>query len=89
MNPVHVDDVAELIVNLLAAEGSRTINVAGPDVVSIRHIAQECGRWLARTPKLENLPGTPDKIIADTSIFQALLGRGLRGIDEGLHTWIG
>ncbi len=88
MNPVHVDDVAELLVKLLTAEGSRTINVAGPDVVSILHIAQECGRWLARTPILENLPGTPDRIVAGTGLFQTLLGRGLRSFDEGLRTWI-
>src|SRR5262249_40895525 len=51
MNPVFVDDVIRFVIARLAAgRGPLTANVAGPDVVSIREIAEAAGRALGRNP---------------------------------------
>lgn len=88
INPVHVDDAAELLSVLLAQDGSRTLNVAGPDVVSIRHIAEESGRLLVRSPVLQATPGRAESIVADHRAVAQLLRREMRRFNDGLRAWI-
>ncbi len=89
LNPIHVDDAAELISVLLDHACSRTLNVAGPDTVSIREIAETAGKLLNRKPAFEILPGASEKIVADSSPLASLLGRELCGFEAGLRTVIG
>lgn len=89
LNPVHVDDAAELVTVLLGRAGSRTLNVAGPDRVSIRQIAESAGKLLNRVPRFEIAPGASENILADHSPVASLLGRELTGFEDGLRTVIG
>ena len=51
LNPVYVDDAVRAIVELLARPESMTLNVAGPDVVSLRELSELAGQLLDRTPR--------------------------------------
>lgn len=86
INPVHVDDVAELICDLPDISGSRTLNVAGPDVVSIRGIAEAVGLLCDTPPVFECVEGPEEMIVADSSGFVSLLRRPPTRFSDGLRT---
>lgn len=85
INPVFIDDVAELLNAILEAPGSRTLMVAGPDAVSIRAIAEMIGREIGRTPVFEQREGDGGSLIADYLAAERLLGRALTGFSEGMR----
>ena len=70
INPVHAVDAARAVKAALDLEGCARINVAGPDILSIREIGEIIGRKLGREPvfavdetKLgENLIGDIDRM---------------------------
>lgn len=86
INPIHVDDVGEAIRVLISADGINALNLAGPDVVSIRTIAYEIGKKMRLDPVFESVDGLPGRIVADHSPLESLLGRPLIGFREGIAT---
>lgn len=86
INPVHVDDVADLLCSLIETEGSRVLNVAGPQEVSLRHIANEIGRLAEHPPVFAPTGGVPERIVADHRPVQSLLGRPMIRFDDGLRS---
>jgi UDP-glucose 4-epimerase len=89
MNPVAVNDVAEALIRCLSIRESITINVAGPDVVSLREVAERIGRLVGAEPKFDVKPGPAPSIVADTAAIRAHLSWAPpTGIDEGLSRWL-
>lgn len=86
MNPVYVDDVIEVVRRGLTSSASVVLNVAGPDVVDVRGLAQAIGRAVGREPVFED--GSPEAagdIESDTTRLREWLGdHRLTGLDEGL-----
>lgn len=85
INPVYVDDVAELLRAILNVPGSRTLMVAGPEVVSIRAIAEAIGKEIGREPIFDNQEGDASSLIADHRPLESLLGRELTNFSEGIE----
>ena len=50
-NPAAVADVAEAVRRCLALDGSHTLNVAGPEVLTLRQVAEAVGRVIGRAPR--------------------------------------
>lgn len=50
INPVHIDDCVMAIERAATVSGSHLLNVAGPDVVSLRDIGEIIGRCVGRPP---------------------------------------
>ena len=50
INPVHAVDAARAVKAALDLEGCARINVAGPDILSIREIGEIIGRKVGREP---------------------------------------
>ena len=74
MNPVHVDDAALAVKKAMTVQGSHTINVAGPTVLSLREVADTIGKVVGRPPNFEVLPQTkPQDLIGSTVRMQRLL----------------
>jgi len=74
LNPIHAEDAAAAVRSALALEGTHTINVAGPDVFSLRELAGEIGRCVGRMPKFElDNSEAPANLIGDTSRMTQLL----------------
>jgi len=74
-NPIHVSDAAVAFQRALAIDGSYAINIAGPEVLTMRRMVQLIGNNVSRTPLLEEVgpAGTRD-LVADTSLMERLLG---------------
>lgn len=73
LNPVYVDDAAHATVAALDLEKSATINVAGPETVTIRRIAELAGRELGVEPRFENGPGQADFVASIERMSDLLL----------------
>jgi nucleoside-diphosphate-sugar epimerase len=74
-NPIHVDDVARSFHRALKLEGSHLINVAGPDVLSLRRIVELIGFNVGRTPVVEHLQeDVQSDLIASTLEMTRCLG---------------
>lgn len=84
VNPVYVEDAAAAVVRTLDLEGSHTLNVAGPDRVSVRGMAEIGGRLLERAPSFSSGAPQPD-LVACTERQRATVGAPVVGIEEGLR----
>jgi nucleoside-diphosphate-sugar epimerase len=84
-SPCLVTDAAEALVQLCQASCEGPVNVAGPDAVGIREIAEAAGRLLGREPVFEiadepragDLVASIDRLRAWTSLAPASLETGL------------
>ena len=83
VNPVYVEDAATAVIASLKLSRSRTLNVAGPDVVSVREIAELAGQALGTSPSF--VVGEPaGDLVASTAEQIAALGKPQTGFEEGL-----
>ncbi len=85
MNPVFVSDAAAAFEAALDLEGFHVLNVAGPEVVSLRALCDCIGRKLGIAPRFQYVPGEPSDYIASTAAVERVLGKPIVGIDEGLR----
>lgn len=74
LNPVHVDDAVRAMERALHLPESHKINVAGPETLTLREIAEAIGQELGRTPVFERRPGAPAHLVGDIERMTALLG---------------
>ena len=88
-NPVAVDDVAEAVRRCLSLDGSQTLNVAGPEVLTLRQVAEAVGAAVGREPRFQAKAEVPPVIVGDTSRLKAALGwqPGIRFAD-GVRSWL-
>jgi len=84
VNPVYVGDAARAVSATLELAEPATLNIAGPDVVSLRQIAQTGGRLLGREPSFVNTDPQPD-LVASIDRMRAAVGAPEVGFDEGLR----
>lgn len=84
INPIFVDDAADAVIATLDLDESHTLNLAGPDVVSVRQIAELAGRLLDRTPSFA--AGDPQQdLIASIERQSEIVGAPRIGFEEGLR----
>jgi UDP-glucose 4-epimerase len=84
VNPVYVDDAADAVIATVDLPDSHMLNVAGPDVVSVRQIAELGGRLLAREPNFAQGEEQAD-LVASIEAQSAVLGEPTVGFEEGLR----
>ena len=83
-NPVHVADAVSAVRRALDLEHSHRINVGGPDVLSLRQIAETIGAKLGRTPRYSiDSAAVPRGLIADTGKMRRLLAAPSIGFADG------
>ncbi len=74
-NPVHVADAVSAIRNALGTEEGHRINIGGPDVLSLRQIAEAIGARLGRAPRYTERPDAePRHLVADIDKMKRLFG---------------
>lgn len=78
INPLHVEDASAAVIAALGSTESATYNIAGPDVLSVRQIAEAMGNHLEKAPTFEYSEGEPRDLIADISLMQSRLHRPTR-----------
>jgi UDP-glucose 4-epimerase len=85
INPIHVEDAVLAIERCLALNESRVFNIAGPEVASLRMIAEAIGRLVGREPvfTIDNTV-MPNHLVADIRRMSSALGAPKVGIAAGL-----
>jgi nucleoside-diphosphate-sugar epimerase len=83
LNPIYVDDAARIVERCLQLDGSRIINVAGPQATTIRGITERIGRLVGARPVFE-LGGTDRNLVADITLLRSISNDPLIELDEGL-----
>jgi UDP-glucose 4-epimerase len=74
-NPVHVSDAARAVVAALARDDGAVVNVAGPEVLSLRSAVDLVGERLGRAPRFDvRREVVPTDFVADLSTMTARLG---------------
>jgi nucleoside-diphosphate-sugar epimerase len=87
MNPLYIDDVVRVVLDVLALDRPVVLNVAGDEAVSIKEIAETAGRVLGREPVFEEgSASAPGDLVADTTRLHELFDlRPLVALEEGLR----
>ena len=83
-NPVHVDDAVRAVVAAADLDTGRTLNVAGPEVTSLRDLATRIGDLVGRPPVFTAGAAGPTTLVGDTTRMTEVLGRARIGLAEGL-----
>lgn len=74
INPVAVADVVETLRRSLDLQQTATLNVAGPEVLSLRQIGHTIGEIVGRQPRFERR-STPERaLVGDTRALHSALG---------------
>jgi nucleoside-diphosphate-sugar epimerase len=69
----HVEDVVEVFIKLVSARPVDCINVAGPEALSVREIAETIGSYVGQSPIFEKVSkARRSDFIADTSLLRAV-----------------
>lgn len=84
MNPIYVDDAADAVLATLDRDESVVINLAGPDIISVREIAEQIGRLVDREPTFAVGDSRPD-VVASNERCDALVGPPRVAFAEGLR----
>jgi nucleoside-diphosphate-sugar epimerase len=89
VNPIFVDDAASAFLGAVDLSGNWIINVAGPEILSLRILAEIIGQHLGASPVFQTVEGEPIDYVADIAIARKLLGLTPRGIESGLAEVLG
>lgn len=84
ITPTHVSDAVSAVMHAVRAAGSHTIDVGGPEALSIKAIADAIGRKVGIAPVFHHSDQPADDVIADLSVMRAVLGAPGRTLDSGL-----
>lgn len=90
INPIHVDDAVLAIERCLTLGESRVINVAGPEVVTLRTIAETMSDSLGRAPVfMVDRTAVPNHLFADIARMTRVLGAPRVGVKAGIAELLG
>src|ERR1700690_488008 len=84
VNPVFVDDAVAATLAALEPIGVSAYNVAGPEVVSLRDMANMIGELVGQQPTFVSGDAAPD-LIADVELMSTALGPPSTSVREGLQ----
>jgi nucleoside-diphosphate-sugar epimerase len=87
---VAATDVAETIMRCLSLRQSITLNVAGPEVMTLRSIGSVIGKVLGREPLFDvQATATPLVLVGDLGLLRAKLGWApATRLESGLREWL-
>jgi nucleoside-diphosphate-sugar epimerase len=74
VNPVVVDDVVRAIIGALSLDAAATLNVAGPQTLTLRTIAETLGAALGRPVRFESTGAPARWLVGDTGALTRALG---------------
>jgi nucleoside-diphosphate-sugar epimerase len=85
INPVHAADAARATAAAARLDASATINVAGPETLSIRAMCEKIGAATGREPVFQqDRDAAAPALVADTALMARLLGAPATGFDQGV-----
>ncbi len=88
-NPVAVADVVEAFRRAIQLPSSHTLNIAGPQLLNLRSLAQTIGQQVNREPLFISQPGDVPIIAGDTTCLeQAFAWKPATLFADGLAQWL-
>lgn len=86
-NPIHIDDLGEAVVRLLAVEATGAVNLAGPETATLRAIGDRAASLCGTVARYEEVPAhRPPLLTAAIGRLERLTGwRPPTGIEDGLR----
>ena len=85
INPVFITDVVVAVTGLIEQRFSGAINLAGPDMVTIRELAETIGRYLSKPVTFDVGDDPPFDLLGDITWLRTLLPNlQMTGLDQGL-----
>ena len=85
INPIHVSDAAKALQASLSLKGCHRINIAGPDILSLREISNIIGQSLGKAPVFNEIASSvPGNLIADIACMQEILIPPIVRFDQGI-----
>lgn len=90
INPVHVADAARATAKALSLSGSHTINIGGPEVLTLRRLCTSIGAALGRDPVFRvDQSVSPGHLTADIRLMREMLAEPTISFTEGMKTMLG
>jgi UDP-glucose 4-epimerase len=87
MNPIHVDDAAQLLSRALDISKNGIVNLAGPETVSLREIGNLIGNLVGVEPVFTLTPDTKaPAVVSNNARLEMLLGKPLTTMAAGLRS---
>ncbi|MHC2333163.1 NAD-dependent epimerase/dehydratase family protein [Bradyrhizobium sp. USDA 4454] len=84
LNPIYVDDAARATMAALDLKESYAINVAGPEIASLREIVELIANVSNHRVAIEPVDKPPDHYVGATDRMVKLLGRPTIGLKDGI-----
>ncbi|UGY16070.1 NAD-dependent epimerase/dehydratase family protein [Bradyrhizobium septentrionale] len=84
LNPIYVDDAARATMAALDLKESCAINVAGPEIASLREIAELIANVSNHRVAIEPVDKSPDHYVGATDRMVKLLGSPTIGLKDGI-----
>ena len=85
-NPIFVEDLVHALVQSLLREARGAINLAGPQVLTLREVCVEIGRQVGREPVFEQVgEETSPGFVGELTRMRELLGPPNTIFSEGLR----
>lgn len=85
INPIHASDAARATAAAAALDRSVTVNIAGPEALSLRAMAESIGRSTRCEPRFEIQWGEQGRnLVADISLMSELLGPPTIRFESGI-----
>jgi UDP-glucose 4-epimerase len=89
MNPTHVSDAVHSVCSALSLQENHVINIGGPNIMSLRDIAEEIGNHLDKKPVFDVNPAVePGDLIADIHKMSRLLGEPKTSFEAGIQDYL-
>lgn len=89
LNPLHVTDAAAALQRVTALADSQTLDLAGPDVLTIRGISELIGAFVRRAPVFERGQAAPRDLVGDIQQMSERLRAPVvpfaKGVEELCH----
>lgn len=87
MNPIFITDVVAIFTEALTHQSTYTVNIAGPQAMSIRDLAEIIGSELDIAPAfVARDSGPAGDLVADTTRMEAIFGaRAHTSPSDGIH----
>lgn len=85
LNPIFVEDAAEALLHCISMERSVRVNIAGPEVTTLRAIIETMAQIMGRKVRLSVGEGQSPSIVGSTSLLTALGYEPKIGLNEGLR----
>ena len=73
INPIHVEDASIAAIKTLEDKGSAIYNFAGPDIISLREIAESMGTYLGKKPNFKISDEPSNDLVGNISLMSQKL----------------